>query len=97
MLDAIGLVIGLAYDHSLETRIRVLIAEHRSAGDEPRTLVMNTATWHLLRDEIATVSNWNTQSYFWVPNQDEGMVTFFHGVPILIKDFIADMEVIVGV
>lgn len=99
MLDSIDLVIGMARDYSLETRIRVLVDAHRVIGEEPRTLVMNAATWHLLRAEIAAISNWNTQSYFWVGNNPKSPeeVTFFKGIPILLKDFVADMEVIVGV
>ena len=91
---AIDLVIGLANDYSLETRIRRLIEAHQADGDEPRTLVMNVATWKLLVAELHGRSY--TDAYFWAPVQ-ENSVTFFRGIPILIKDFVADSEVIVGV
>lgn len=96
MLDAIPLVIGMAHDYSLETRIRCAIETHLEAGVEPRTLVMNPETWHRLLLEFEGVKIGT--DYYWAPAAGAGSnVTFFLGIPILIKDFVADMEVIVGV
>lgn len=89
-------MIELAYDHSLETRIRRLIEVHREGGDEPRTLVMNTGTWHALVDELE--GRTYNHSYYWYPTaKGDDKISFFLGVPILLKDFVADMEVLVGV
>ena len=91
------MVIGMAADYSLETRIRRLLDGHREAGAEPRTLVMNAGTWRTLLAELDGYAYHD--GYFWLP--DHQMVgspaSAFLGVPILIKPFIADMEVIVGV
>lgn len=96
MLDAIPLVIEMAHDYSLETRIRCAIETHREAGEEPRTLVMNTNTWLQLVGEIEG-TKFDTD-YYWTPAAGAGSkVTFFKGIPILLKDFVADMEVLVGV
>jgi hypothetical protein len=102
MLAAIGLVISMAHDHSLETRIRCLIASHRAADEVPKTLVMNRSTWHDLVDELDGVT-YDT-GYFWTPsfknvNENESMdtISFYQGIPILIKDFVADSDVIVGI
>jgi hypothetical protein len=92
VLEAIGLVIDLARDHSIETRVRVLVDAHVAAGSPPRMLVMNAGTWDQLRWEIGDPA---IASYLWIPAK-EG-VPFFLGVPILVKDYVADMEVIVGV
>lgn len=91
---ALDLVIGLAHDYSLETRVRRLIESYRESGAEPRTLVMNVETWHSLVEELH--GRTYGDGYFFVP-QGEGAVTFFRGVPILIKDFVAYSEVLVGV
>lgn len=88
-------MIEMAHDYSLETRIRCQLETHLAAGDEPRTLVMNSETWHLLLDELEGVA-YGT-SYYWAPITGDNPVPFFKGIPILIKDFVADMEVLVGV
>lgn len=95
MLEGITLVIELAHDHSLETRIRCAIEAHQEAGEEPRTLVMNADTWHQLMSEVEGFKY--GVDYYWAPKVGESEITFFHGIPILIKDFVADMEVLVGV
>jgi len=100
MLAAIGLVISMAHDHSLETRIRCLIEAHRAADEVPKTLVMNRSTWHDLVDELQGTTYDN--GYFWTPsykNVGDPMdtVSFFQAIPILIKDFVADQDVIVGI
>ena len=104
MLEAIALVIALAHDHSIETRIRCLVAAHQADGDQPRTLVMNAMTWVSLAEELEGCSF--TQDYFWIPGKKSGKarpladpnaVTFYLGMPILIKEFVADMEILVGV
>lgn len=91
---AVDLVIGLAHDYSIETRVRRLIEAHESDGDTPRTLVMNVVTWRQLVFELE--GRQFTDAYFWAPVK-EGALTFFRGIPILIKDFVADQEVLVGV
>jgi hypothetical protein len=94
------LTIDLAHDYALETRIRRLLSDHQQAGDQPRTLVMNTETWHRLLWELD--GKGYSKGYFWTP-QPEGsiadpkQVTSFYRLPILIKDFLPDLEVIVGV
>lgn len=93
LLSAIELVIELAHEYSLETRIRRLIASHEETGDEVRTLVMNADTWIRLVEELE--GRTYTQQYYWHPTQSD--ISFFRGVPILIKEFMADMEVIAGV
>lgn len=98
-LVVIGLVIEMAHDYSIETRVRCLLESHMVEGTQPRTLVMNETTWRQLLWELKGRSY--RDGYFWTPQQgggpDPGMVTAFLGVPILIKDFMADQEVIVGV
>ncbi len=85
----------MAHDYSLETRIRRLISDHMEAGAQPRTLVMNAGTWRTLVFEVAGYSG----GYFWSPTKQpsEDDVTTFMGVPILVKEFMPDMEVVVGV
>lgn len=97
----IDLTVDLAHDYALETRIRRLIADHRQAGERPRTLVMNTETWYRLLWELD--GKGYSKGYFWTP-QPEGAVpdpvnhiSSFTGLPILIKDFLPDLEVIIGV
>ena len=90
---ALTLVIDLAHDYSLETRIRRLLEEHLETGDTPRTLVMSSETWQTLVSELSGRSY--SQGYFWTPQGNS--MSFFRGLPILIKDFIAEGEVIVGV
>lgn len=91
---AVDLVIGLAHDYSIETRVRRLIEAHEADGAMPRTLVMNIVTWRRLCFELEGRSI--AGAYWWAPAQD-GALTFFRGIPILIKDFVADQEVLVGV
>lgn len=88
--------IELAYEYSLETRIRRLLAEHYKAGYEPRTLVMNERTWHNFVIEVEGFRG----GYLWSPpghyaHQD--VVSTYRGIPILVKAFVADQEVLVGV
>lgn len=100
-LAAIEIVIELAHDYSLETRIRRLITDHQAGGDQARTLVMNIATWRMLVDEMS--GEWFSKGHFWTPQAEgstpdpENFISSFRGLPILIKDFVADQEVIVGV
>lgn len=99
-LAAIALVIAMARDFSIETRIRRLLHEHEAAGDRPRTLVMNVKTWHQLVSELEDRTY--SGSYFWSPNTGVPMapaesVTSFYGLPILIKEYIADELILVGV
>lgn len=96
MLEAIPLVIGMAHDYSLETRIRCAIQAHTEAGETPRTLVMNKGTWLQLVSEFEGTT-FDTD-YYWLPAAGSGSsISFFLGIPILLKDFVADMEVLVGV
>lgn len=96
----INLVLDMAADYALETRIRRLIDDHLEAGATPRTLVMNVETWYRLVYELE--GRGYRSGYFWTP-QPEGTVlnpehvTTFMGLPILIKDFLPDLEVIIGV
>lgn len=100
-LIVVGLVIEMAHDYSIETRIRCLLESHQAAGEQPRTLVMNAITWKQLMWELN--GRGYRDGYFWTP-QPEGSVldpdygiTAFLGIPILIKEFLPDQEVIVGV
>lgn len=93
--------VSMAVDFSLETRIRRLIEDHTAVGVNPRTLVMNRGTWNRLVQELD--GRGYRGGYFWTP-QPEGVlmdpdqhVTTFRGLPILIKNFLPDQEVIVGV
>ena len=87
--------VEMAHDFSLETRIRRLIFAHYEAGAQPRTLVMGPETWRTLVTEVYGYS----QGYFWSPTNppDGDHVSTFMGLPILVKDFMPDMEVVVGV
>lgn len=93
--------IAMAHDFSVETRIRVLIDAHFESGDRPRTLVMNMGTWRQLVLELEGKGYHG--GYFWTPQPEGQMmnpvesITTFLGIPILIKDFLPDQEVIVGV
>jgi hypothetical protein len=95
------LVIDMAHDYALETRIRSLINEHQKHGADPRTLVMNVKTWKQLVWEIG--GRGYKDGYFWTPQPEATLldpnygVTTYLGIPILIKDFVADLDVIVGV
>lgn len=91
--SGIETVIGLAHDYSIETRLRRLIESHTAAGTEPRTIVMNTETWHALCDELQGRSY--TNGYWFAPKS--GPISFFCGVPVLIKDFVANEEILIGV
>lgn len=97
----IELTIDMAIDYALETRIRRLLLDHIQAGEVPRTLVMNTETWYRLLWELD--GRGYSKGYFWTP-QPEGStpdpknhISSFRGLPILIKDFLPDLEVIIGV
>jgi len=90
---AIDLVIGLAHDYSVETRIRRLIESHTVDGLTPRTLVMSTETWHALVEELNGRKFGN--GYYWSPASSD--ITFFRGLPILIKDYVAEGDILVGV
>lgn len=92
-LKAILLVIDMAHTYTLETRIRCQIETHRLAGVEPQTLVMNFGTMNQLLSELD--GHKYAMNYFWIPAQ--GDVMRFHGLPILVKDYVADMEVLIGV
>lgn len=99
-ITAIDLTVDMAHDFALETRIRRLIDAHFAGGDKPRTLVMNVETWHRLLWELD--GKGYIDGYFWTPQPkgaiaDPSQVTTFLGLPILIKDFMPDLEVIVGV
>lgn len=100
-IAAIELTCDMAADYALETRVRRLIEAHFASGTPPRTLVMNIETWHRLHWELDGKGFSN--GYFWTP-QPEGSIadprnhiSSFLGLPILIKDFLPDLEVIVGV
>jgi hypothetical protein len=97
VLEVVALTVALAKDFALETRIRRLIVEHQAAGSEPRTLVMSKNTWHELMEELK--GRTFDSGYYWVPTNtmDSDPVPFFHGVPILIKEYVAYGEVLVGV
>lgn len=59
---------------------------------------MNAKTWHHLVGELA--GRTYSDAYFWTPRYDGPSVeavTSFYGVPILIKNFIADDDILVGV
>ena len=91
----------MAHDFALETRIRCLIDAHWESGTAPRTLVMNMETFYRFMIELD--GKGYRQGYFWTP-QPEGTVLnardnicTFLGLPILIKDFLPDLEVVVGV
>ena len=97
----IELTVGMAADHAIETRIRRLSDAHLVDGITPRTLVMNADTWKRLVWEVSGTGF--RDGYFWTP-QPEGTVadpknwiSSFLGLPILIKDFMPDLEVIIGV
>lgn len=100
-LDGVLLVIDLANDYSIETRVRHLIEAHERAGDKPRTLVMNKGTWRRLVDESGGESFKN--GYFWTPQKEgtvadpERFITTYRGLPVLVKAFVADQEVLIGV
>jgi hypothetical protein len=93
-------VIGLAHDYSLETRIRRLIESHQLAGASPSALVMNTLTWRHLVTEMN--GRGYAGGYFWTSAIEGAKLKptdnfAFLGIPILIKEFIPDDEVIIGV
>lgn len=61
---------------------------------------MNAPTWFRLVEELD--GRGFRAGYFWSPQSegevlDPGHVTTFMGLPILIKDFLPDLEVIIGV
>ena len=91
----------MAHDFALETRIRRLLDAHLANGDVPRTLVMSRTTWKRLVWELDGRGYKN--GYFWSPQPEgaimdpENHVTTFKGLPILIKDFLPESEVIIGV
>lgn len=100
-ITALDLTVDMAHDYALETRIRRLIEAHWASHEKPRTLVMNTETWHRLLWELD--GKGFDSGYFWTP-QPEGdianpkkHISSYLGLPILIKDFLPDLEVIVGV
>lgn len=98
MIEVVALTIALAHDYAIETRIRRLLEAHQAAGDEPRTLVMSTETWHELIEELEGTRI--DKGYFWAPGSGGRVldsVSFFKGIPILIKDFVAYGEILVGV
>lgn len=78
-----------------------MLDEHRRAGTKPRTLVMNVDTFKQLIWEVD--GRWFKDGYLWWPNDQEGKsvttdsTATFYGIPVLVKDFIPDHEVIVGV
>lgn len=96
--EIVGRVIDMAYDYSIETRIRFLLDSHVAAGEKPRTIVMNTTTWKQLVWEAGSYRG----GYFWT-SQSEGTLldpeapSSFRGIPILVKDFVSDQEVFIGV
>lgn len=100
-IAAIDLTVDMAHDYALETRIRRLIEAHWASRETPRTLVMNVETWHRLMWELD--GRGFRSGVFWTP-QPEGTaadpshhITTYLGLPILVKDFMPDLEVIVGV
>lgn len=88
------LVIDLAPDISVETRIRQAIDTHLEAGIIPRTVVINFKTMEALVQEMEGITYDNT--YFWMASMGKGSYNFL-GLPILVKDFIPDREVVIGV
>jgi hypothetical protein len=99
--DLLTKVISMAYDFSIETRLRRLIESHWQAGDKPRTLVMNHETWKQLMWELD--GRGFRYGLYWTP-QPEGAVmdpsaniSTYLGLPILIKDFLPNEEIIVGI
>jgi len=92
-LSGIEAVIGMAHDYSIETRLRRLIESHELAGSVPRTIVMNAMTWRALLDELEGRLVYN--GYWYRPKGTD--LSFFLGVPILIKDFVANEEILIGV
>lgn len=91
----------MANDFSIETRLRRLLDSHWEVGAVPRTLVMNHQTWKQLMFELHGRGYRN--GLFWTP-QPEGTVLdpiqnicTYYGLPVLIKDFLPDEEIIIGV
>lgn len=95
----IDLTVEMAHDYALETRIRCLVDQYAAAGDQIRTLVMNADTWKRLVWEAGSYRN----GLFWTPAPQgslpdpDSYVTTYLGIPILVKEFMPDMEVVVGV
>lgn len=94
-------IIEMATLYSMETRIRRLMNEHYEAGASPRTLVMNMVTWRRLVQELD--GRGYRDGLFWTPQAEGSLLDpventhAYMGVPILIKDFLPDMEIIIGV
>jgi hypothetical protein len=91
------MVTQIARDYSVETRIRQAIDTHLEAGVIPRTVVVNFQTLEALVNELEGTKYDN--AYFWTSVHYVGSSSAqsFLGLPILVKDFIADWEVVIGV